>query len=410
MSGTWPHINGATDNKSTLSRKFQCLPEMLGDPDYRTGYFGKWHLGDEFSAQRGFQEWGSTEEYFKSAMANEKIKGQSDYTKFLLSKGYKPHPQKGQTFGRPFVSKLPFELSKPKFLETKACDFLHRYRDEPFILFVAFYEPHPPYNGPFNSEHPLERVSPDPTAGDVFGDDIPLRYRLEQEQIRKRVATADKFRGIKQRYLGLITEIDRSIGTILAKLDDLGLTEHTITLLTSDHGDMMSAHGLLGKRLMFEQSACVPYLVRQPAQRPLHCLQPISHIDFAPTILDLMGKPPHPQCVGQSRANLIRGEMSAPDLVFFEWSPPKRILDGDSKLASKEDIQRCLSESTRIVVSPDGWKLCLRDKDKSELYNLRDDIGEQHNLYYGGGHRDVIAKLTDEIHRWQERTNDSLKI
>ena len=187
---------------------------MLADPDYRTGYFGKWHLGDEFSPQRGFQEWASTEEYPKSALGNEKITGLSDYSKFLVSKGYKPNPGKGQTFNRAFVSTLPFELSKPKFLEVRACEFLQRHRDEPFVLFVAFYEPHPPYNGPFNSEHPLEATSVDASIDDKFGSDMPLRYRLLQERFKKRVKTTAKYREIKQKYLGLITEIDRSIGAM----------------------------------------------------------------------------------------------------------------------------------------------------------------------------------------------------
>jgi arylsulfatase len=215
LSGTWPHTNGCIDNKSALSLKFRCLPEILGDPDYRTGYFGKWHLGDEYTAQRGFQEWTSTEEYQKSAKGDQKVKGQSDYAKFLMSKGYKAQPDKTQTFGRNFVSSLPFELSKPKFLESKACDFLQRHRGEPFVLFVAFYEPHPPYNGPFNNEHPLDGISLDPSVGDTFGDDMPLRYRLEQQRFKKRIPTIDKYRQIRQKYFGLVNEIDRCIGTIL---------------------------------------------------------------------------------------------------------------------------------------------------------------------------------------------------
>jgi arylsulfatase len=409
FTGTWPHVNGAVDNQHVLPLKYPCLPEMLGDSDYRTGYFGKWHLGDELSAQRGFQEWISTEEYPKSA-SGEKIKGQCDYTKFLLSKGYKPHPKRGQTFDRNMVSKLPFELSKPKFLETKACEFLQRHRDEPFILFVAFYEPHPPYNGPFNSEHPLESVALDSTAEETFSDDVPLRYRLLQEQIRKRVGAGDKLRQIKQKYFGLINEIDRCIGTILAKVDDLGLNDRTTVVLTSDHGDMMSAHGLLGKRVMFEQSASVPYLVRVPAQRPLRCAQPVSHIDFAPTMLDLLGKAAPEQCAGRSRVNLIRGETAPPELVFTEWCRSLKDPKETSNLASREEVNRAVSESTRALISPDGWKLCLRDQDKNELYNLRDDPEERRNLFYGGLQRPLIENLTGEIHRWQERTADTLKV
>lgn len=409
LCGKWPHQTGCTRNEQVLPQSFLCLPEMLCDPDYRTCYIGKWHLGDEALSQRGFQEWVSTEEYAKTAGRGPKIKRQSDYTTFLLNKGFKPRPSGGQTFGRPFVSTLPFELSKPKFLETKACDFLERYRNQPFVLFVAFYEPHPPYNGPFNNEHSLDSVALDASAADIFGDDIPLRYRLLQEKYRNQVKSEAGYRETKQKYLGLITEIDYSLGAILAKLDELGLREHTITVLTSDHGDMMGAHGLLKKMVMFEQSSRVPYLIRVPGQSPLRSSQPISHIDFAPTILELLNKPVHLQCEGKSRVSLIRGETSAPDFVFLEWAPMHPV-HVRSKLASEEEVKRCLDESTRAVVSPDGWKLCLRDKDKNELYNLRDDVEERHNLYYASGHADVIAELTNQIHRWQARVGDPLKL
>jgi len=69
-----------------------------------------------------------------------------------------------------------------------------------------------------------------------------------------------------------------------------------------------------------------------------------------------------------------------------------------------------MEESTRAVVTSDGWKLCLRDHDLNELYNLKVDPIEAHNLYYTGKYDAVIARGRDEIHRWQEATEDRLKI
>lgn len=411
VSGTWPHHTGCTANSSVLPRNVLCLPEMMRDSAYRTGYFGKWHLGDEFSPQHGFQEWASIEDSFKSAIHGHKNGGLSDYSRFLISKGYRPDLHNGRCFSLAFPTTLPIELSKPKFLESKACDFLERHRQEPFVLFVAFFEPHPPYYGPLNNEHPLESVAIDSSIANDFGEDMPLRYRLRQEFYRRAHRDPEEFRAIKQRYLGLVTEIDRSIGAILRKLDDLHLRDRTITVFTSDHGDMMSAHGLLGKQLMFEQSAVVPYLVRVPGESPRRYPQAISHIDFVPTMLDLLGKPSHRQCAGQSKANLIRGETAGPDFVFVEWAPTKSDIDvSGSNLASKDAIRDCLRESTRAVVSPDGWKLCLRDKDRNELYNLRQDADERRNLFYTNPDRATIASLTREIRRWQQRVGDKVQV
>jgi arylsulfatase A-like enzyme len=149
----------------------------------------------------------------------------------------------------------------------------------------------------------------------------------------------------------------------------------------------------------------VPAVAKGKVSRAL-----VQSIDFAPTMLDLLGKPPHPQCAGRSRAGLLRGESAAPDFVFLQWSPSKEPIHAHSKIANEEEIQRVLDESTRAVVSPDGWKLCLRDKDKNELYNLRNDPNERRNLYYQQGHRDVIVDLTNRIHRWQQSVGDGVVV
>jgi hypothetical protein len=61
-------------------------------------------------------------------------------------------------------------------------------------------------------------------------------------------------------------------------------------------------------------------------------------------------------------------------------------------------------------VTPDGWKLCLRDKDLNELYNLKKDPFEMRNLYADREHASVVSRLTAEIHRWQESAGDKVKI
>ena len=81
-----------------------------------------------------------------------------------------------------------------------------------------------------------------------------------------------------------------------------------------------------------------------------------------------------------------------------------------SSLARRRTIKRAVEESTRALVSPEGWKLCLRDKDSNELYNLKDDPFEMRNLYSDLGCASVMSRFSGEIHRWQESTNDKLKL
>src|SRR5437016_3822431 len=322
---------------------------------------------------------------------------------------------------------MPTELSRPKFLEKSACEFIEKHQREPFILVVGFVEPHSPYNGPLNDEHPLDQIELDATATLPLSENIPLRYRLMREWQqaeavldRERLpaqlffgVTSDEYRSIKQRYLGLVTLVDQSFGAILGCLERCGVSDDTIIVHTSDHGDSLGAHHLFGKEVMFEEAARVPYLVRLPGHKRAKIVpQPVSHIDFVPTLLDLLGQPKDLQCAGKSLLPLIREDTTAtaPENIFMEWAPNRTKVRKGTSLARRRMIKRAVEESTRTVVSPDGWKLCLRDKDLNELYTLNEDPWETRNLYADRQYASVISRLAREIRRWQESTNDKLRI
>ncbi|MEY2602183.1 MAG: hypothetical protein QOJ36_1502, partial [Verrucomicrobiota bacterium] len=102
-----------------------------------------------------------------------------------------------------------------------------------------------------------------------------------------------------------------------------------------------------------------------------------------------------------------------PEDVFIEWNPykkrEKRLKKGTT-LAPQPLVEQAISESTRTVISADGWKLSLRDKDLNELYNLNEDPQETRNVYYSGQHSEIIANCGDKIRRWQESTSDTVKL
>jgi arylsulfatase A-like enzyme len=411
MTGTWPHINGCTHNSVPLDGRFHVFPKLMQDQDYRTAYIGKWHLGEDGPAARGFQHYVSTD-------------GHGDYTNFLLKNGLAADKSNGR-FSEVAISNLPIELSRPNFLEKHACDFIEKHQRDPFILVVAFVEPHSPYNGPLNDANPLDEIELSVTATLPESEDIPLRYRLMREWQqaealldRERLPmqlffgiTPEENRSIKQRYLGLVTLVDQSIGAILGCLERCGLAQDTIVMHTSDHGDSLGAHHLFGKETMFEEAARVPWLIRLAGQtRQKMISHPVSHIDFVPTLLDLLGQPNHAQCDGESLLPLVHDENAPARSVFLEWAPNRTKVKKGSGLARRRMIKRAVEESTRTIVSPDGWKLCLRDKDSNELYNSKTDPFETRNLYPDAQYASVISRLASEIYRWQEATDDKVKL
>ncbi len=415
MTGLWPHTNGCIENNVPLRTETPCIPELVNDPAYRTAYMGKWHLGDEIFAQHGFDEWVSIEDNYTPHYSSTRDRDlRSDYHHWLVDKGYAP--DKKDKFSRGYAAKRPIEHCKPKFLEEKVCGFLREHKDKPFILSVNFLEPHMPFFGPLDDEHDPKDVTLPVNFRDPLEENEPLRYRLKREVCRKNYGDTERqIRSLIAKYWGLVTQVDRSVGAILDELESLGLADNTIIVYTSDHGDMMGAHNLVAKGVMYEEAVRVPWLMRVPqlGKKQKHITQPVSHIDLVPTLLDLMNVPIPDTLQGQSLVPLMRGEHVEEDHVFIEWSVGKRAsnkLLKDFKKVSKENVRNIVKDHTRTVVSPDGWKLCLSSIDKSQLFNLNEDSGETTNLIDSGQHDDVITRLTKKIRAWQRRTGDTLKL
>jgi len=413
MTGLWPHANSCTENNVPLPETVPCFPQILADPEYRTGYFGKWHLGDEVFAQHGFEEWASIEDMYRRYFRKKRDQNaKSSYWHFLKELGYEPDTQQGD-FSRGFAARLPIEHCKPKFLELKTCDFLRRHCNEPFILYVNFLEPHMPFYGPLDDEHDPNEVDLPENFTDPLEEDEPLRYRLLREHYRQRgyeghdLKTESGWRRLIANYWGLVTQVDLSVGAILRTLEELGVADNTIVVYTSDHGDMMGAHSLLAKTVMYEESVKVPWLMRIPqmgrTQRVIK--RPASHINMVPTLLDLMGKPMDDRFPGQSLVPLLKGDSVSEDEVYIEWNPA--VLRGRTPRSipsvPAEDADRVNRAYVHTVISPDGWKLCLSDRDKSQLFNLNKDPWETTNLYYSGAYQEVIKRLTGRLEAWREQ-------
>jgi arylsulfatase A-like enzyme len=157
MTGLYPHTNGCTENNRALPPDVPCLPEMLTDQDYVTGYHGKWHLGDEIFLQHGFDEWISIDDgYAKYYSPRRDPEARSSYHHFLVQQGLKP--ANGKTFNRHEAARMPEEFGKPAFLAQEASRFIRENRDRPFILYVNFFEPHMPFFGPRDDQYDPDEI------------------------------------------------------------------------------------------------------------------------------------------------------------------------------------------------------------------------------------------------------------
>jgi choline-sulfatase len=203
------------------------------------------------------------------------------------------------------------------------------------------------------------------------------------------VATAADQRRAIAKYWGMCSLVDTHVGRILATLAELGLEDDTLVFFSTDHGEMMGAHGMWGKGVMYEASVRVPLLLRLPGQRRSSRVRgPVSQIDVVPTLLDYLGVN-GPALPGQSLRPAIETGRTTRD-VFMEWNPAQPT-----------------GESARTIRTADGWKLTLSSQGRPELRNLTDDPWET------GPNRlaDPLAgTLADRLRDWQQRTADKLEL
>lgn len=383
MSGRWPHATGLIRNNIPLPEDVPVMPQLAGDPAYRTGYMGKWHLGDEVFAQRGFETWVSIEDMYRQyySAGRDRV-ARSSYHEFLAKLGYKPNPN-DNCFSRQFATTLPVEHCKPAFLAARAADYVLKNRAEPWMLYVNFLEPHTPHNGPWNDLHTEGEA---PLAANYPGREVEREPEAYRQRRKKELLDRERMQRLRRNYAGLCSQVDQAVGRILWALEASGQAENTILVFTSDHGELGGSHGLTGKSAFYEEAVRVAMLLRVPwkQREQVRVKPPVSHIDVVPTLLELMGRKDPGGLAGRSLIPLVEGEAHARSEVVIEWDAPL----------------------SRAVVSPDGWKMALFENDNCLLFDRNRDPLEEQNLFYRSEAAAVVRRLRGTMEAWQRRTGD----
>ncbi|MFP4054351.1 MAG: sulfatase [Phycisphaerae bacterium] len=432
LTGLYPHTHTCVQNNIPLPRKIPCLPEMLPE-GYVCAHHGKWHLGDEIYAQHGFPEWVGTEDTYHRFYSEEhdEYADRSSYHHWLKSKGVEPWPINSShadadvarnRFFRNQIHQFPEEHCRPTYLAETACHFLRGHMDTPFALYVNFLEPHMPFHSCRDDQVNFAEVDLPENAMEMPDEGTPLRLRMNAEKYRRggygdqdRLATEEDWRDLIARYWGMCSLVDTAVGRILDTLDRTGLSDNTIVVFTSDHGDMMSSHNLMGKGVMYEESTRVPLLIRTPGQTAAQRVTfPVSHVDLVPTLLDLMGQPQPDHLEGDSLREAMEGDGEACKRdVFVEWHNDKvpgevNLPDWAKDIGPREKLAESVVAEVRTVVSPDGWKLNVSTAGEHELYDLNTDSAERTNRLRDPSQKDRVADLFGRIRRWQQRCGDRL--
>ena len=337
------------------------IAEVLHGTGYVTAHVGKWHLGtaEYYPQTQGFDYnvggtlWGAPQTFFYPYSGSQTFSGLR----------YVPHLGGGQE-GEYLTDRLTSE----------AIRILRNERDKPFFMHLAFHTVHTPIEGK-------------PEVVDSYKGVI-------RETMRHR----------NPRYAAMVQSLDENVGRVLDTLDDLGVADNTVIILTSDNGGYVNKFDGMqvtdnsplrsGKGSLYEGGIRVPAIIRWPGvtQPGTESDTPISSIDYYRTMLSMAGLPgdrEHNRTVdGIDLTPLLRDPDHAPDRAALYFHYP-----------------HYYATTTPVSALRVGhWKLLRYYEDsRIELYDLAEDLGEQRNLAVD--RPEVASALKNRLEAWWDQMN-----
>jgi arylsulfatase A-like enzyme len=268
-----------------------------------------------------------------------------------------------------------------------ALEFIRQNTNRPFFAMVGFKTPH-------------DNRQPRPVDSDAYGsvlNTVPASANSVPPFVvgkppTKKVGSKIPISPYNRQYFQTLNGADCNLGRLLDTLDELGLSENTIVIYTSDNGYFLGEHTLGDKRFAYDESLRIPLLLRYPklGLKGKVVDEMVLNIDFAPTALDFAGEPVHPRMQGCSWKPLLVG--AARDWrrsFYYEYFV-------DSTFPKIPPVQALRTETAKLIVYPGH-------EDWTELYDLRNDSFETNNLVRLSESAELLARLRAEFQQGQQQ-------
>jgi len=434
FTGRTPRGHGVRTNGIPLDRRIPTMTEALREAGYRTHGVGKVHLRPfelpkgvgpeeadpgEFPESRGLWEAGRVRSLPQPYYGLERVEfagghgswAWGDYVNWLREmhpegdRLLKPEAGEKTRFGaeQSWISAVPEELHCSTWVGDRTAAFLREQagRSEPFFLWCSFPDPHHPYCPPrpwCDMYDPADVQLPVRREGEL--DDLPPHFRRAFEEgvqlAGRRGATKigdEQMREIIALTYGMISLVDKQVGRVMAALEEAGLRENTVVVFMSDHGDMMGDHWMLNKGpFHFDGLLRIPFVWSLPSRFPagVRTGALASQVDFAPTVLELAGVP-IPEGVAPREPEATEAMAAWPGRSLGPVLEGRRARVREAVVV--EDDEDYLGLRLRTLVTETHQLTVYGGQEYGELFDLREDPKQLHNLWGSAAHRGVREEL-----------------
>ena len=396
LTGMFSHEHRVVDNIAPVPEGLVYFPQYLQRAGYTTGFFGKWHMGnDDGRPQPGFDHW-------------ESFRGQGTYYNVKMNVN-------GE------MVTYPKDEYITDILTDDAIKFIDSNKDRPFFVYLSHKAVHDPFRaskefeGVYKDKEipepenfhtpeyglhsiPSKDASGTPARGDEWYGEGRLPDWVKQQR--------ESWHGVDYSYHGrrswveevrkyceTLRSVDESIGQVLAALEELGIADDTLVIYMGDNGFCWGEHGLIDKRQFYEESVRVPMLVRCPDlfEGGTVVEKMVQNVDIAPTILSCAGLEKPDEMVGASFVPLLQGkDIPWRDRIFYEYY-------WEFEFPQTPTMHGVRTDKYKYIRYHGIW-------DTNEFYDLENDPHEMNNLIGDPKYRPIIKQLNHELYNWLEET------
>jgi arylsulfatase A-like enzyme len=280
--------------------------------------------------------------------------------------------------------KTPGPVHEADFLLSLAMDWIteRKQQDQPYVARVEMWGPHHSYQVPLEIKDTIDEKGIEEYPS--FRDEMPGKPQFSRDflqKIRNRnpLRTWEEWQPVMKRAYESYSYIDQAVGKFLDQLEQTGMADNTIVIMTADHGDSLGSHGGMVDKAgdMMEELMHIPMVIRWPGiTKGNACDALVSNLDLVPTVLDLAGIVPPDHMDGKSLAPLLQGDRSGERADFMA-----------------EHYGHFKVHAAQRTLYWQHYKYIATEGDVHELYDLKQDSFELTNLV----DRPEMKHIADEL-------------